>query len=95
MLFDSSKFAVYDIKDPFEIDILFRRRGNTLYDLAYFLVDLNSVINTFHYFVTQRGAVVKPPTTSRFFTKKFKNVVHVKKFNNGSFWGNIGICQSF
>jgi len=73
-----------------DITIKFSKTFTSVFDFGYTLVDLNSVMNSFHYIILKKQEYISLPTTARKFTKQFSKTLQLKNFEKGSLLLDVG-----
>lgn len=84
------KYSFINNLENINLKLHINKRFDNVFDLAYTLVDLQSVLSTFYYVTFTEYKAKSLQTTNRNFTKQFSDVLKLKSFQSGTFTGDIG-----
>lgn len=82
-------FHEIDNSPPIDIGFYITKKFKNVFELAYALTDLHSVLSTFYYVGSKRIEKTQLPTTVRTFTKSYEDALTIKDFRSGSFGAEV------
>lgn len=83
-------FEEIDRSPSLDLNFYFPKKFKNVFELAYALTDLHSVLSTFYYVGSNRLEKAQLPTTVRTFTKSYGDALTLKDFRSGSFGAEVG-----
>ncbi len=82
-------FEEIDSSPSLDLNFYFPKKFKNVFELAYALTDLHSVLSTFYYVGSNRLEKPQLPTTVRTFTKNYGDALTLKDFRSGSFGADV------
>lgn len=76
-------------KEKVEIELNISKEFQSIFDLAYTLIDLQALITSINYVTYEKRGYKTLPVTSRTFAAKYRDELMLKAFEQGSFRSNL------
>lgn len=82
-------FEEIDPSPSLDVSFYLSKKFKNIFELAYALTDLQSVLSTFYYVGSNRLENAQLPTTARAFTRGYRDALTLKDFRSGSFGAEV------